>query len=110
MKRLIPFLFLPLAACSLMDSGTSSQSVAGSSGARYICDSGEQVYVRFHENGLSLRYKGRDHQLKIAASASGARYAGDGLVWWNKGAENTMFKLAGKNDTGDKLESCREKR
>ena len=108
MKRLLLLLALPLAACTVTDSGKTPDSGAGSSGVRYICDSGESVYINYRENGLSLRYKGQNHRLKIAVSASGARYTGDGLVWWNKGDENTLYKLSGKDDTGNKLESCRE--
>lgn len=108
MKRLLFLLILPLAACTVTDSRKTPDSGAGSSGVRYICDSGEPVYINYRENGISLRYKGQTHRLKIAVSASGARYAGDSLVWWNKGSENTLYKLAGKDDTGAMLESCKE--
>jgi len=109
MKRLMFLLILPLSACSLFDSGkTVPDSGAGSSGVRYICDSGEPVYINYRENGISLRYRRKTHHLKIAGSSSGARYAGDDLVWWNKGSENTLHKLAEKNNTGEKLETCRE--
>lgn len=110
MKRLLLLLALPLAACTLTDSTKTPDSGAGTSSVRYVCDSGEPVYINYRENGLSLRYKGKDHRLKIAVSASGARYTGDGLVWWNKRDENTLYKLVGKDDTGDRLESCREAR
>ncbi|MDR0933821.1 MAG: MliC family protein [Burkholderiaceae bacterium] len=113
MKRLSCILVLLLAACgTLPDSGKSSSGesdrTSASSGFNYICDSGARININYQENGLLLRYKGKTHRLKAAVSASGARYAGDGLVWWNKGKENTLFKLTGTDDTGDALESCKE--
>ena len=109
MKRLLLLLILPLSACSLLDSGkTVPDSGAGSSGVRYICNSGEPIYINYRENGISLRYRRNTHHLKIADSVSGARYTGDGLVWWNMGPENTLYKLAEKNGTGEKLETCKE--
>jgi membrane-bound inhibitor of C-type lysozyme len=108
MKRLLLLPMLSLAACTMTGPGKIPDSGAGSGNVRYVCDSGEAVYVNYRENGISLRYRGRTHRLKIAVSASGARYAGDGLIWWNKGAENTLYKLIGKDDIGDRLESCRE--
>ena len=108
MKRLLFLLILPLAACTVTDSGKAPRSGAGSSSVKYICDSGKPIYINYLENGLSLRYKGQTHRLKIASSASGARYTGDGLVWWNKGKENTLYKLVGQDETGNMLESCKE--
>ena len=106
MKRLLFLLILSLSACTMTDFGKTPRSATAS--VKYLCDSGTSVYINYQENGLSLRYKGKNHRLKIASSASGARYAGDGLVWWNKGSENTLYKLVGKDDTGDRLENCKE--
>jgi len=106
MKRLLFLLALPLAACTMIESIKTPRSGAGS--VKYLCDSGTPVYINYQENGLLLRYKGKNHRLKIAPSASGARYAGDGLVWWNNGPENTLYRLVGEDDTGDRLENCKE--
>lgn len=108
MKRFLMLFLIPLTACTLTDSGKTSQPGAASSGVRYICESGKSADVHYGENGLSLRYRGKTHHLKIARSASGARYVGDGLVWWNKGNENTLFQSLGEEDTGDRLDSCKE--
>ena len=120
MKFLLVLLTLFISACTVMeparapDTGTvpaapvTPRVAPEAPIARYLCNSGETVAIRFRENGLALRYRNKTHRLVISESASGARYVGDGLVWWNKGVENTLYTLVNNTDTGELLEKCRE--
>jgi membrane-bound inhibitor of C-type lysozyme len=56
--------------------------------ASYTCADGEMVQVGYPDrNTAVLDYKGRAYTLKIARSASGARYIGYGLQWWTTGPD-----------------------
>ncbi|MCM1129085.1 MAG: MliC family protein [Alistipes senegalensis] len=109
MKRL-PFvtLILLLAACSQTASRKTPSPDSPTNRVRYVCDSGRPIDITYRNNGILLRYREKNHHLKTAISASGARYAGNGLVWWNKGTENRLYKLVGTEGTGDLMENCRE--
>ncbi|MCM1512327.1 MAG: MliC family protein [Oxalobacter formigenes] len=109
MKHLsFAILVLFLAACSQTASRKTPASHAPANRVRYVCDSGKPIDIIYRNNGILLRYREKNHHLKTAISASGARYTGNGLVWWNKGAENRLYKLVGKEGTGDLMENCRE--
>lgn len=107
MKRLLVILALFLAACTLL---TPKQTPADtlSNRIRYICNSGRPIDVTYQKDRILLRYKEKNHLLGVAISVGSARYAGDGLIWWNKGTENRLYKLLGKEGTGELLENCRE--
>lgn len=68
--------------------------------ARFDCE-GAIVSVVFLRDRAVLALPERDLALEQAVSASGARYAGDGAVFWNKGDEATL-ELDGTT------RSCRE--
>ena len=45
--------------------------------------------------------------MKIAMSASGARYVGGGWVWWSRGTtEGSLFTAPANGETGRQLEQC----
>lgn len=53
---------------------------------RYTCEDGEAVQVRYvDQDSATVVFQGRTYELARVISASGARYAGDGLQWWSKG-------------------------
>ena len=118
MKFLLVLFTLFISACTVMEPARTPGSATPPPDApravperpiaRYVCNSGETVAIRFRENELALRYRQKTHRLSISESASGARYTGDGLVWWNKGMENTLYTLINGTDTGELLEKCRE--
>lgn len=108
MKRLFIILALFLAACTQTASRKPAISDTQTNRIRYVCDSGRPIDITYYNNGILLRYREKNYRLKTAISASGARYAGDGLVWWNKGTENRLYTLVGKEGTGSQLENCRE--
>ena len=118
MKFLLVLLALFISACTVMEPpgrpapvvtpSVTPKVTPESRVVRYTCDSGETVSILFRENELALRYKLKNHRLRISESASGARYIGDGIVWWNKGMENSLYTLIDNTDTGELLEKCRE--
>jgi membrane-bound inhibitor of C-type lysozyme len=60
--------------------------------ATYTCEDGETVQAGYPDADTAvLDYKGHTYTLKIARSASGARYIGYGLQWWTKGMEEAAF-------------------
>lgn len=74
---------------------------------QYRCESGEGVTVRYPAVDVAIvQYKGSSHTMALAVSASGARYVGNGLEWWTKGAEATMFRHEADGSSGDIVESC----
>lgn len=71
----------------------------------YQCESGNQIQVSYPdtENAV-VDYLGVKHSLRLAVSASGARYVGGDLEWWTKGAQATLAKL--EDDEANILENC----
>ncbi|GEM_PF-3207663 len=69
------------------DLAGSEQQVDGVD-ARFDCDGGLQVHAVFvGPETLRLRLPDGDHILQGERAASGARYSGEGIVFWNKGDE-----------------------
>lgn len=82
---------LSLASCRSAppDAGRSVENSAASaqvSGTRYLCEDGSAVEAVYPDvNSARIRYKGQSIEMKLAVSASGARYTGGGWQWWTKG-------------------------
>ena len=78
----------------------------------YACESGKTIAVTYPDTETArLSYDGRDYVLTSAVSASGARYAGQGLEWWTasrNGQESGMLSRLGPNDQagGAVIERC----
>lgn len=54
--------------------------------AVYHCTDGRTVLARYPTTDTAaLALQGQTYTLRIAVSASGARYVGDGWQWWTKG-------------------------
>ena len=71
--------------------------------ARYECDDRviDVVYINAGSASLAVIELG-DSKVVAAGviSGSGARYAGDRYIWWNKGSQATLYDLmAGGEDT-----------
>lgn len=77
----------------------------------YQCSGGGTIQASYPSTSTAVvTYDGRTYHMNIAISASGARYVGEGLVWWTKGtgpgAEGTLYRH-GPGDTMDAvLEIC----
>ncbi|MGH7018817.1 MAG: DUF4232 domain-containing protein [Brevundimonas sp.] len=78
----------------------------------YACESGKTIAVTYPDTETArLSYDGRDYLLTSAVSASGARYAGQGLEWWTasrNGQESATLSRLGPNDQvgGAAIERC----
>ena len=72
-----------LAGCGSMGPGAPPPA---SPAIVYACPNGETVRATYPDPRTAvIQYRGATHTLKIAVSADGARYVGDGLQWWTKG-------------------------
>jgi membrane-bound inhibitor of C-type lysozyme len=73
---------------------------AGAEVLVYHCADGETVRASYPTSDMAVvEYAGRSRTLRTAASASGARYVGDGLQWWTKGlTEGVIAPLADGKD------------
>ncbi|WP_312784299.1 DUF4232 domain-containing protein [Brevundimonas sp.] len=78
----------------------------------YACESGKVVTATYPDTETArVSYDGRDYVLTSAVSASGARYAGQGLEWWtasrNGQESGTLSRLAANDQTGGTIiERC----
>lgn len=124
MSNLRPTLVIALtaltAACGQPDEAQPPQPVEPSPSATsaapppvgYACESGQTVEVLYPDASTArITYKGRSYTLRNVVSASGARYAGEGLEWWSaaRGPQETatLSRLGPDDDVGVAvLERC----
>ena len=108
MKRLLLLLLLPLAACTTPDSNDFNQNLLPlpENATSYQCDSGNRIVTYTGSDKAELLYRQEKIAMDITRSASGARYAGEGLVWWIKGNDANLFMADKDNDTGKQIERC----
>ena len=117
MKARVPltiFSILFLSACSNapQESVVIPPPVAeASSTHNYACHSSEAIAATYPSaDSATVKYKARAYDMKIAVSASGARYVGEDLEWWTKGSgtgsEATLFRHLPDGTTGEIIESC----
>jgi membrane-bound inhibitor of C-type lysozyme len=60
----------------------------------YTCADGQRITAGYPDRETAIvTYKGHAYTLKQAASASGARYTGYGLQWWEKGPQASIAAL-----------------
>ena len=81
--------------------------------AHYRCESGGSIMASYPTiDSVNIQYKGSRYHLKIAVSASGARYVGGKLEWWTKGsgrgAEASLFAHREDGTSAETLEFCTE--
>lgn len=70
----------------------------------YRCESGREVQVSpltFDDTPVAVRYEGTTRTMHVVASASGARYAGEGYEWWTKGTGPGATGMLGRYPSGD---------
>lgn len=78
----------------------------------YACEGGGAVGVRYLDSAsVEVEYRGQTYVMRIAHSASGARYVGSGLEWWTAardGTEQATLSRQGQDDSagGAILERC----
>lgn len=106
-KSLVLTASLLLVACS---SVPLAQEEAVTS-ALYTCESGVKVVASYSDTDTAtVHYQGRTYSLKNAVSASGARYVGEGIEWWTKGAgrgtSGLVLQHLADGSSGAVLETC----
>ena len=94
---------LGLAACSkpAEQAQPPAKAVAPASPViTYACDDGRTVRASYPDTDTAVvEVDGKSRTLKIAISASGARYTGDGVQWWTKGmTQGQLSPLAAGED------------
>ncbi|MBO7925199.1 MliC family protein [Pseudoalteromonas sp. K222D] len=77
----------------------------------YQCESGNTMAVTYPSTDTAtVDYLGTEYEMKIAVSASGARYINDKYEFWTKasgtGSEGTLFSHMQDGSTGDAIETC----
>lgn len=112
MKILSALTFAPILSLVLLaacDSSTSDKATAIEHNFR--CASGETMAASYpFTDTARVQYKGEHYDMKIAVSASGARYTNDDFEWWTKGSgtdsEATLFRHKADGTTGESVERC----
>lgn len=103
------------AACSRQDAAQPTSPVEAPEGqplaaVGYACESGRTIAVVYPDAQTArLTYDGRDYLLTSAVSASGARYAGEGLEWRTAsrgGQENGTLSRLGQKMEDAVVERC----
>lgn len=98
----------PAPAASPVEAPVSQPAAA----VGYACESGKTIAVTYPDAQTArVSYDGRDYVMTSAVSASGARYAGQGLEWWTasrNGQESATLSRLGPNDQagGAVIERC----
>lgn len=114
---LLSCLGLTVAACSqeappAPTSPVEAPTAQTAAAVGYACESGKVVTATYPDTETArVSYEGRDYVLTSAVSASGARYAGQGLEWWTasrNGQENGTLSRLGPNDQAGRavIERC----
>lgn len=99
------------AGCSAA-SAPGASTVADGAWIAYRCESGREVAASYPTDSIAfVRYQGATREMFVAASASGARYTGDGYEWWTRGtgpgSTARLSRFAGDEATASTvLESC----
>lgn len=93
---------LGLAACSKPAEQAKAPAPAAKAApvTVYACDDGRSVRASYPDPDTAVvEIDGKSRNLKIAISASGARYTGDGYQWWTKGmSQGQLSPLAAGED------------
>lgn len=103
---------VPGAAVPAAAPSTAAVSAALPTVHRYRCQGGETVSATYPTTDQAVvHYQGRQYQMRIARSGSGARYVGGGLEWWTKGvgrgSDGTLFRHQADGTSGDSIALCK---
>ncbi len=121
MKIIVPLTFVSIllvSACTSsspdeVDARTPVVAPSPSSVHTYRCESGQTIAATYPStDSATVQYKGSNHNMQIAVSASGSRYVGGELEWWTKGSgpgsEGTLFRHMADGTSGESIELCTE--
>lgn len=95
------------------DAGARAPEASRSVMHTYRCESGQTVAAAYPTtDSATVEYKRSRYNMRIAVSASGARYVADSLEWWTKGSgpgsEGTVLRHLADGTSGQIVESCKE--
>lgn len=100
-----------VAGCSAA-SAPGAAPVAGGAWITYRCESGRPLAASYPtDSSAFVRYQDATREMRVAASASGARYTGDGYKWWTRGtgpgSTGQLSRFRGGEATASEvLEEC----
>lgn len=85
------------------DAASKPAAPAAAEAVRYTCADGSTVEARYPTTDTAqIVHAGKTVDMKIAMSASGARYVGDGWQWWTKGmTEGSLAPLKPGEDIAE---------
>lgn len=88
----IHMVYAPQGSAAMPEASPQDRVMPGTHQARrFECPDGPAFEVRFEgPETLTLSLPGQDHVLQRERTASGAKYSGDGIVFWNKGDNATL--------------------
>lgn len=90
---LIPVL-IALTACT-RPAAAPAVAPASAPWVAYVCEDGRRLEAQYPNTSTAmLRLDGREIELRVAVSGSGARFTGGGQQWWIKGDAGTLAPLA----------------
>jgi membrane-bound inhibitor of C-type lysozyme len=105
MRTLLMLSFLAVAACQpkaeAPEEDVEVSMVVGPEAGytKYTCEDGKPVQVKYiGQNEATVLLDKKTLDLSRVVSASGARYAGDGLQWWSKGEQAFRAPLKAGED------------
>lgn len=111
-KALLAAGMLLVAAASCGPHAGAGDSSADSPAVVYRCESGREIAAAYPTDSTAMvRYDGGNYEMRIARSASGARYVGAGYEWWTRGtgpgSTGRLGRFAGQELTASEtLETC----
>ena len=90
---------LVVSGCASTDA-SHAQASTPSSWISYACSDGRVVQAAYPDtNTAQIKINGQAHILRIAMSADGARYIGDGWQWWTKGMHDGSLAPLAASET-----------
>lgn len=94
MKSQIAFAILITTALSACGEDISNRKIELSETlSRYQCDNNSVIKVDYNDsNEAIVHFNEQVVKLKVARSASGTKYQGDGFVWWTKNNEGMLLR------------------
>jgi membrane-bound inhibitor of C-type lysozyme len=95
---LLAISMLVLSGCASTDA-SHAQASTPSSWISYACADGRVVQAEYPDTKTAqIKIDGQTHTLRIAMSADGARYTGDGWQWWTKGMHEGSLAALGPGE------------
>lgn len=90
----------------LVSSFPAQAGGGGPAVVRYVCEGGTRLEATYTGQRASVVVNGREVEMTVQPSASGARYVGGGRTWWTKGDAADLYRgtLPGALTA---LDSCR---